>query len=167
MHRRDILVLTGSALAAPAIARAQGDWPERPVRLIVPFPPGGSTDTIARIFQPKLSEVLGKQVVVENRGGASGSVGAIEAARAAPDGHTRLLAYDNEATNPTVMRLPYKLADAFAPVNLVATGPRPCPSAVGAGNCGPLARRFAAARPERFSRRTPCGTYAGSGLTGC
>ena len=72
--------------------RAQGVWPDRPVRLIVPFPPGGSADTIARILQPELSETLGKSVVIENRGGASGSVGAIEAARAAADGYTWLLA---------------------------------------------------------------------------
>ncbi len=123
MRRRHVLSLTASALMAPAISRAQGVWPDRPVRLIVPFPPGGSTDTIARILQPKLIEGLGRQVVIENRGGASGSVGAIEAARAAPDGYTWLLAYDNEATNQTVMRLPYKLAEAFAPVTLVATGP--------------------------------------------
>ncbi|MBV1798955.1 tripartite tricarboxylate transporter substrate binding protein [Siccirubricoccus sp. G192] len=100
-----------------------GAWPERPVRLIIPFPPGGSTDTIARIFQAKLSEALGRPVVIDNRGGASGSIGAIEAARAAPDGYTWMLAYDNEATNQTVMRLPYKAMEAFAPVSLVATGP--------------------------------------------
>jgi tripartite-type tricarboxylate transporter receptor subunit TctC len=123
MRRRGIFTLAAAGLAAPGIARSQGAWPERPLRLIVPFPPGGSTDTIARILQPKLSEALGKQVVIENRGGASGSVGGIEAARAAPDGYTWLLAYDNEATNQTVMRLPYRLAEAFAPVSLVATGP--------------------------------------------
>lgn len=78
---------------------------------------------MARVIQPKLSEALGKQVAIENRGGASGSVGAIEAARAAPDGYTWLLAYDNEAINQTVMRLLYKLSDAFVPVSLVATGP--------------------------------------------
>jgi tripartite-type tricarboxylate transporter receptor subunit TctC len=123
MLRRHLLSITVAGLAAPAVLKAQGAWPDRPVRLIVPFPPGGSTDTIARIIQPKLSEALGKQVVIENRSGASGSVGAIEAARAAADGYTWLLAYDNEATNQTVMRLPYKLPEAFAPVSLVATGP--------------------------------------------
>lgn len=124
MRRRRLLSLSVAGLAMPAVARAQqGAWPDRPLRLIVPFPPGGSTDTIARIIQPKLSELVGKQVVVENRGGASGSVGAIEAARAAADGYTWMLAYDNEATNQTVMRLPYKLSEAFAPVSLVATGP--------------------------------------------
>src|SRR5918998_5152038 len=123
MRRRHLLSLTAVGLAAPTVLRAQSAWPDRPVRLIVPFPPGGSTDTIARIIQPKLSEALGKQLVIENRGGASGSVGAIEAARSAPDGYTWLLAYDNEATNQTVMRLPYKLPEAFAPLSLVATGP--------------------------------------------
>jgi tripartite-type tricarboxylate transporter receptor subunit TctC len=123
MLRRHLLGATAAALAAPGILRAQGTWPERPVRIVVPFPPGGSTDTIARIFQPRLSEVLGRPIVIDNRGGASGSIGAIEAARAQPDGYTWLLAYDNEATNQTVMRLPYRAAEAFAPVTLVATGP--------------------------------------------
>ena len=93
------------------------------MRIIVPWPPGGSTDTVARIFQPKLSELLGRPVVIDNRGGASGSVGAQEAARAPADGYTWMLAYDNEATNQTVMRLPYRSLEAFAPVSLVATGP--------------------------------------------
>ncbi|MBD0272798.1 MAG: tripartite tricarboxylate transporter substrate binding protein, partial [Acetobacteraceae bacterium] len=123
MRRRHLLSLTAAGLAAPAVSGAQASWPERPVRLIVPFPPGGSTDTIARIFQPKLSEALGKPVVIENRGGASGSVGAIEASRAAPDGYTWMLAFDPEATNQTTMRLPYRLMQAFAPVSLVATAP--------------------------------------------
>lgn len=123
MNRRMLLALTASGLACPGILRAQSTWPERPVRVIVPFPPGGSTDTIARLFQNKLAEGLGKPVVIENRGGASGSIGAIEAARSQPDGYTWLLAYDNEATNQTVMRLPYRAMEAFAPVSLVATGP--------------------------------------------
>jgi len=126
MNRRRFIVSTavaGTGLASPRVLRAQGAWPERPVRVIVPFPPGGSTDTIARIFQPRLTELLGKQVVIENRGGASGSIGAIEAARSQPDGYSWLLAYDNEATNQTVMRLPYKTLEDLAPVSLVATGP--------------------------------------------
>ena len=122
MQRRTLLALTATGLAAPSLLRAQG-WPERPVRVIIPFPPGGSTDTIARILQPKLSEALGRPVVIDNRGGASGSIGAIEAARAAADGYTWMLAYDNEATNQTVMRLPYQAMEAFAPISLVATGP--------------------------------------------
>jgi tripartite-type tricarboxylate transporter receptor subunit TctC len=93
------------------------------VRIIVPFPPGGSVDTIARIFQARLAEALGKPVVIDNRGGASGSIGGAEMARAQPDGYSWMLAYDNEATNQTVMRLPYRALEAFAPVSLVATGP--------------------------------------------
>ena len=124
MLRRHLFGLVAAGLAAPSVLRAQGAaWPDRPIRVIVPFPPGGSTDTMARILQPKLSEVLGRPIVIENRGGGSGSVGAIEAARSAPDGYTWLLAYDNEATNQTVMRLPYRLMQAFAPISLVATGP--------------------------------------------
>ncbi|UFN49031.1 tripartite tricarboxylate transporter substrate binding protein [Roseomonas sp. OT10] len=125
--RRKLLVTTALGLAAPAIVRAQGDgaatWPDRPLRLIIGWPPGGSTDTVARIFQPRLQEVLGKPVVIENRGGASGSIGAIEAARAAPDGYTWTLVYDTEATNQSVMRLPYKTLEAMVPVSLVGTGP--------------------------------------------
>jgi tripartite-type tricarboxylate transporter receptor subunit TctC len=118
MLRRDLLVLTAAGLSAPSVLRAQdAAWPERPIRLVVPWPPGGSTDVITRLFQPKLSEVLGKPVVIENRGGAS------EAARAAADGCTWMMAYDTEATNQTTMRLPYRLMQAFAPVSLVATGP--------------------------------------------
>ena len=124
MLRRGLFGLTAAGLFAPSVPRAQGaTWPDRPVRIVVPFPPGGSNDTIARLLQPKLSEALGQPVVVDNRGGASGSVGAVEAARAAPDGHTWLLVNDNEATNQTTMRLQYRLMQAFAPVSLLATGP--------------------------------------------
>ena len=123
MNRRSLLAVTAVGLAAPAALRAQRAWPERPVRLVIPFPPGGSTDTIARLFQAKLAEALGRQVIIDNRGGASGSIGGIEMARAQPDGYTWMLAYDNEATNQTVMRLPYRAMEAFAPVSLVATGP--------------------------------------------
>lgn len=123
MNRRLLLGLAAAGLASPGILRAQSAWPERPIRLIVPWPPGGSTDTIARLLQPKLSEALGKPVIIENRGGASGSIGAIEASRAAADGYTWILVYDNEATNQTVMRVPYRTLEVFAPVSLVATGP--------------------------------------------
>jgi tripartite-type tricarboxylate transporter receptor subunit TctC len=123
MLRRDLFALTAAGLAAPSVLRAQGAWPERPIRVIVPFPPGGSNDTIARLMQPKLQELLGKPVMVENRGGASGSVGAIEMARAAPDGYSWILVQETESTNQTTMRLPYRVMQAFAPVSLLATGP--------------------------------------------
>lgn len=124
IHRRG-LVAAGAvaALARPAVLRAQTAWPERPIRLVVPWPPGGSTDTVARIFQPRLQDILGRPVVIENRGGASGAIGAGEAARAEPDGYTWILVYDTQATNESVMRLPFKTMEAFVPVSLVGTGP--------------------------------------------
>ncbi|MDO9499042.1 tripartite tricarboxylate transporter substrate binding protein [Falsiroseomonas sp.] len=124
MQRRTLLAVpTAALLATPWIARAQGAWPDRPVRIIVPFPPGGSNDTVARILQPKLTELLGRPVVVENRAGASGSVGSSETARAAPDGHTWLLANDTLATNETLMSLPYRVMEAFSFCTLVGTCP--------------------------------------------
>jgi len=125
MLRRDLFALTAAAgLSAPSVLRAQAaGWPDRPLRLMVGWPAGGGTDIIARLFTPKLSELLGRPVVIENRGGASGSIGSIEVSRAAPDGYTWMLAFDPEATNQTTMRLPYRLMDAFAPVSLVATAP--------------------------------------------
>lgn len=123
MQRRHLLSLAAAGFAAPAVVRAQGAWPDKPIRMIVPWPPGGSTDTIARLFQARLGAVLGQPVVIENRGGASGSIGAAEAARAAPDGYTWMLQYDNEAPNQALMRLPYRTLEQLAPVSLVATGP--------------------------------------------
>ncbi len=122
MNRRHLMGLAGAGLLAPSVLRAQG-FPDRPIRLIVPWPPGGSTDTIARQFQPRLAEVLGRAVVIDNRGGASGATGAIEAARAPNDGSTWMFAYDTQATNETVMRLPFRTMEAFVPVTLAATGP--------------------------------------------
>ncbi|MFC7607430.1 tripartite tricarboxylate transporter substrate-binding protein [Teichococcus aestuarii] len=129
IQRRGLMVaataggLAAGGLASPTVSRAQTSWPDRPIRLIVPWPPGGSTDTVGRIFQPKLQEILGKPVVIENRGGASGAIGAGEAARAEPDGYTWVLVYDTQATNESVMRLPFKTMEAFTPVSLVGTGP--------------------------------------------
>lgn len=105
MHRREVLGLAVSGLVLPSVLRAQPALPDRPIRLIVPWAPGGSIDTIARIFQPRLAAILSQPVVIENRGGASGAIGAAEAARAAPDGTTWMLQYDNEALNQTLMRL--------------------------------------------------------------
>ena len=123
VQRRQLLALAAAGIAAPSVLRAQTAWPDRPIRLIVPWAPGGSTDTIARLFQPRLAAILGQPVVIENRGGASGAIGAAEAARAPADGSTWMFQYDNEAANQTLMRLTYRTLEAFAPVSVVATGP--------------------------------------------
>ena len=122
MYRRGLMALTLAGLAAPRVVRAQ-NFPDRPLRLIVPWPPGGSTDTIARQFQPRLAEVLGRPIIIDNRGGASGATGAIEAARAPADGSVWTFVYDTQATNETVMRLPFRTFEAFVPVCLAASGP--------------------------------------------
>lgn len=90
--------LLAAFLCAPVLALAQS-YPAKPVRLIVPFPAGGTTDLVARMVQPKFQEFLGVQIIIENKGGAGGSIGANEAARATPDGYTFLMVFDTHATN--------------------------------------------------------------------
>jgi tripartite-type tricarboxylate transporter receptor subunit TctC len=90
--------------AVPFLAVAQS-YPAKPVRLIVPFPPGGTTDLIARVVQPKFQEFLGQNVVIENKGGAGGSVGAADAAQSAPDGYTLLLVFDTHAVNHHIYKV--------------------------------------------------------------
>src|SRR5438552_1313715 len=104
-------------------AHAQG-WPQRPVRFLVPFPPGGSTDVAARALADKLSAGLGQQVVVENRGGGGGAVGTAEVARAQPDGYTILFAA-NAVTilHLAVKNLPYDTLRDFAAITQVSTQP--------------------------------------------
>lgn len=104
-----------------AACNAHAQWsPNRPVRLIVPFPPGGAVDTIARIFSSRYSERLGQTVVVDNRGGANAIIGSEIAARAAPDGHTLLIVPAGHAITPSVSKkLPYDTIRDFAAVGLV------------------------------------------------
>jgi len=112
----------GVLLAAGGSACAQA-YPTRPVRLIDPFPPGGSTDFAARVMGQRLTEVFAQQVVVENRGGAAGNIGTEAAARATPDGHTLLMATTATfAIAPSLYKkLAYSTTTDFAPVSLVAT----------------------------------------------
>jgi tripartite-type tricarboxylate transporter receptor subunit TctC len=90
-------------LLLPLLAFAQS-YPVKPVRIVVPFPAGGTTDLVARMVQPKFQEFLGVQVIIENKGGAGGSIGANEAARAAPDGYTFLMVFDTHATNHHIFK---------------------------------------------------------------
>jgi len=124
MRRRRALAVLLASIAVPGRGLAQA-WPARPVRLIVPFPPGGSTDILGRSIAQKLQEVLGQPFVVENKGGAGGSIGATEAARAAPDGYTLLMGHIGTlAVNPSLYPdLAYDPMRSFAPVTLIARVP--------------------------------------------
>src|SRR5687768_644074 len=116
-------VLSIALLSAASDTAAQA-YPSRPVRLIVPFPPGGGTDIISRTVAQKLSEGWGQPVVVDNRGGANGLIGTELAARAKPDGYTLLVVIATHAINPSLYRkLPYDTAKDFAPVTLMAQYP--------------------------------------------
>ena len=106
----------------PDLAAAQS-YPSKSVRLIIPFPPGGSNDIVGRLVATHLSERLGKQVVVDNRAGAGGVVGSETAAKAPPDGHTLLLISAAHAINPSLYKLPYDHTTAFVPIAKLGGGP--------------------------------------------
>lgn len=112
--------LVGATLAMPFIARAQATWPERPIRMIVGFAAGGGTDITTRTLTPKMSEVLGQPVVVENRPGASGNIATEAVVRAAPDGYTMLMGTIAAlAINPTLFpSLPFNPATDLAPISM-------------------------------------------------
>jgi tripartite-type tricarboxylate transporter receptor subunit TctC len=115
-----------AALAAvPASAWAQAEWPSRPVRLMVAYPAGGSTDIVARLLAERLSRAWGQPVVVENRGGASGTLGADAVAKAPPDGYTLLLGASSEMAiaRVTLRGLPYDPARDFAPIVRISEQP--------------------------------------------
>jgi tripartite-type tricarboxylate transporter receptor subunit TctC len=117
-----LLIAAGAALALAAGASAQ-DYPNKPIRLIIPFPPGGSNDVVGRVIATHLSERIGKQVVVDNRGsGAGGVVGTEVAANAPHDGYTLLIISLAHAVNPWLYKLPYDSIKAFAPVAILASG---------------------------------------------
>jgi tripartite-type tricarboxylate transporter receptor subunit TctC len=109
-------VMSGAVLAAAA-------YPAKPVRLIIPFPPGGSNDIVGRMMAAQLTGELGVQVVVDNRGGAGGLIGTETAAKSQPDGHTLLMISIAYAFNPALYKLPYDPVKAFVPVAMLGTGP--------------------------------------------
>ena len=120
MRRRRFLLLTGSAgvasIASPAILKSQGTWPDRPIRFIVPFAAGGATDAVARPWAEVLGKAFNQQIVIENRGGASGMIGAEAAAKSAPDGYTFFFSSNTATvTLPLLRKLSYDAA-SFMPV---------------------------------------------------
>ena len=125
MKRRHLLVAGLGTLAAPAIARAEGKYPERTMRLVVPFAPAGPTDIIGRKAAEKLTAILGQTMFVENKAGAAGSIGAVEVKNAKPDGYTFLFAPSStHAINPTAFVHPaYDAVKDFTPISSVCVNP--------------------------------------------
>jgi tripartite-type tricarboxylate transporter receptor subunit TctC len=121
--KRPWVLALAAALLAAGTAQAQG-WPSRPVRMVVPFAPGGNTDILARVIAPRMAESLGQPVVIENRGGAGGAIGTEQVARATPDGYTIAMVSAAHVINPAmVKRLPYDSLRDFQPITLVADVP--------------------------------------------
>jgi tripartite-type tricarboxylate transporter receptor subunit TctC len=116
--------LLAAGLSAPPAA-AQGGYPGKTIRWIVPWPPGGGADVLSRMLSPKLSEALKQQIVIDNRGGAAGNIGAEMAAKSPPDGYTIVFAYSGtHAINPSIYsRMPFKESD-FTPIILLASVPQ-------------------------------------------
>src|SRR5262245_31183060 len=125
LTRRQLLTAGAAVLAAPAgAAFAQSDWPNRPVRVIVPYPPAGGADTTARILFQKLSEMWGKAFVIDNRGGAGGTIGEAVAAKSDPDGYTLLYDATAYSVNPALYpKLSFDYAKDFQPVFLASLVP--------------------------------------------
>ncbi len=116
--RRTLLLLVLAAALSAAQAQT-GKWPEKPVRVVVPFPSGGTTDIVARMMTARLAEEFGQQFGVDNRGGAGGMIGAEIAARTNPDGYTITVVASSYATNAAHYKLPYDPVKDVAPISMV------------------------------------------------
>lgn len=123
ISRRNLLVAGATLCGAPHLASAQEAWPNRPVRVVVPFPPGGSNDAVARPLAEILARRFGQPFVVENKPGAGSTIGSADVARAAPDGHVLMVTSSTFATSAAVQRTPYDAARDFECVALLATAP--------------------------------------------
>jgi tripartite-type tricarboxylate transporter receptor subunit TctC len=148
-------LLAALLFAVPCFASAQ-PYPSKPVRIIVPFPPGGTTDLIARIVQPKFQEFMGQTVLIENRSGAGGSVGAAEVARAPADGYTLLMVFDTHAVNHHIFKMAPDPFKQLEHISLMVKSPS---ALVGVTSFAPNTLRevvaFAKANPERMTYATP------------
>ncbi|MGA2891779.1 MAG: tripartite tricarboxylate transporter substrate-binding protein [Xanthobacteraceae bacterium] len=123
-RRSLVLGAIGAPLAAPIADRALADtWPSGIIKIIVPFPPGGSVDPIARMAQPGLQQKLGASIVIENRPGSSGSLGTSLVAKSPPDGNTWLFVFDSHAVNPFLLDLNFDTVKDLDPVMLIGTAP--------------------------------------------
>src|SRR6185437_8596061 len=113
--RRVLLLLASAAFA--------DDYPNKPIRMIIPFPPGGSNDVVGRLVSKYLSDELKQQVFVDNRGGAGGTIGTEDCAKATPDGYTLCIISIAHAVNPALHTLKYDPIKSFTPISILATGP--------------------------------------------
>ncbi|MET0721052.1 MAG: tripartite tricarboxylate transporter substrate binding protein [Tardiphaga sp.] len=124
LTRRSIVL---GAMAAPLAVLGEGRaqaWPSGTIKIVIPYPPAGSTDVIARLVQPDLQQRLGATIIIENRPGASGSVGTAAVAKSPPDGNSWVIVFDNHAANPFVLpSLPYNTEKDLDPVLLIGTAP--------------------------------------------
>jgi tripartite-type tricarboxylate transporter receptor subunit TctC len=153
--------MVGAALVPwPAPAQTADGWPNKPLRFILPFPPGGGTDILGRLIADRMTASLGQPVVTENRGGAGGNVGAEAAARSAPDGYTIVLVAPSLAISPSLYsKLNYDPVKDFAPVSLVATVPNVMVT-------HPSVPANTLAEFIRFAKTKPGGMNFGSGGSG-
>lgn len=158
LSRRHLVLAAAAACAAPRAAFAQPGWPSKPVRLVVPFAPAGTTDILARALAPELSRVFGQSFVVDNKAGAGGNLGAAEVAKAAPDGHTLLMGtVGTHAINASLYaRMPFDHVKDFAPIALVAGVPNvlvmnPAKAEAAKINSVPDLIRYAKAHPGKLN----------------
>jgi tripartite-type tricarboxylate transporter receptor subunit TctC len=124
MNRRTLLLAAAGSLSLPALGQAQAAYPDRPLRMVIPWPPGQATDLMGRVMAQRIAEQWGTPVVPENRAGAGGMIGTDAVAKAAPDGYTILAASTGPITTaPLVQRTPYDVERDFAPVAMVGISP--------------------------------------------
>jgi len=115
--------LAGVALLLGATALHAQPYPNKPVQLVVPYPPGGIVDNISRAMLPKLTAALGQPILIDNKPGAGGSIGTAQVAKAKPDGYTMLMVFDTHAVNPLLYKLPFDSDKDLSPVALISTSP--------------------------------------------